>query len=598
MISQNIKVWTGLLIAGLFWQGTSNASATESSRSPNVVVILTDDQGWGDLSLHGNLDLQTPNVDAIAQSGAQFRNFYVSPVCSPTRAEFLTGRYHPRTGVRNVTSGGERLNLDETTIADYFRQSGYQTGAFGKWHNGSQYPYHPKGRGFDEYYGFTSGHWGDYFSPPLEHNGEIVQGQGFIADDITNHAISFMKENRENPFLCYIAYNTPHSPMQVPDSFYHKYRDKELQSRYHGTEKQDMEFTRAALAMCENLDFNIGRIIRTLDNHDLSENTIIVYFHDNGPNGWRFNGGMKGRKGSTDEGGVRSPLFLKWPSRIQPGKTVDCISSTIDILPTLIELTGIQSKYKNPLDGISFASVLTQDSKEPEGRMIFSHWAGRVSVRTQSHRLDDRGRLFDMITDPGQTKNIREIQPKLAKQLESEVQNWRKEVLVGIQGKDSRPFPVGYEAFPLTHLPARDALFSGSVKRSAPAPNCSFLTEWNSEDDRIYWPVAIETSGEYEMLFHHTISSQNTGVTIELYFDDQLIKSFQLTEAFESSLRGMENDRVSRGSESYVKDFQPLSVKGVKLPAANGQISLRAKNVKGGSVADLRGISLRLQPSK
>src|SRR5947209_20348390 len=146
-------------------------SARSDAAKPNVVVILTDDQGHGDLSLHGNTNLRTPHVDSLARDGARFERFCVQPVCSPTRAEFLTGRYHPRGGVRNVTSGGERLNLDEKTIADTFRAAGYATACFGKWHNGSQYPYHPTARGFDEFYGFTSGHWGDSFDPPLDHNG-------------------------------------------------------------------------------------------------------------------------------------------------------------------------------------------------------------------------------------------------------------------------------------------------------------------------------------------------------------------------------------------------------------------------------------------
>ena len=162
--------------------------------SPNVVVILTDDQGWGDLSINGNSNLSTPNIDSIGHQGARFDRFYVCPVCSPTRAEFLTGRYHPRGGVHDTSRGGERLNLGERTIAEVFKAAGYQTAALGKWHNGTQYPYHPNARGFGEYYGFCSGHWGDYFSPPLEHNGKLVTGKGFLIDDFTDHAIRFIPD--------------------------------------------------------------------------------------------------------------------------------------------------------------------------------------------------------------------------------------------------------------------------------------------------------------------------------------------------------------------------------------------------------------------
>src|SRR5687767_7182701 len=200
----------------------STAAAGPTTR-PNVVVIVTDDQGWGDLSISGNTDLSTPHIDSLATGGVSLDRFFVSPVCSPTRAEFLTGRYHPRGGVRGVSTGGERLDLDERTIADVFKAAGYATGAFGKWHNGTQYPYHPNGRGFDQYYGFTSGHWGTYFDPPLEHNGKIVRGEGYITDHLTDRAIGFIEQNRDRPFFCYVPYNTPHSPMQVPDKFYAKF---------------------------------------------------------------------------------------------------------------------------------------------------------------------------------------------------------------------------------------------------------------------------------------------------------------------------------------------------------------------------------------
>ena len=168
------------------------ADVVSRRQQPNVLVILTDDQGWGDLSLNGNQNLSTPHIDRLAAEGAKFERFYVCPVCSPTRAEFLTGRYHARGGVYSTSAGGERLDLDEITIAQSFQAGGYRTAAFGKWHNGMQYPYHPNARGFELFYGFCSGHWGHYWSPMLERNGEIVQGQGFIIDDLTESAIDFM----------------------------------------------------------------------------------------------------------------------------------------------------------------------------------------------------------------------------------------------------------------------------------------------------------------------------------------------------------------------------------------------------------------------
>ncbi|MBA7543127.1 Arylsulfatase [subsurface metagenome] len=207
-----------LLLTGCLQTGT------QENKKPNVVMILTDDQGWGDLSLNGNTNISAPNIDRLAQHGVSFDRFYVCPVCSPTRAEILTGRYHPRGGVYSTSAGGERLDMDETIIAEVFKKAGYTTAAYGKWHNGMQYPYHPNARGFDEFYGFCSGHWGNYFSPLLEHNGKLVKGNGFVIDDFTDKAMSFIEKNQDKPFFVYLPFNTPHSPMQVPQQWWSKFK--------------------------------------------------------------------------------------------------------------------------------------------------------------------------------------------------------------------------------------------------------------------------------------------------------------------------------------------------------------------------------------
>ncbi len=225
---------------------SESTTHSQHNEKPNIVIILADDQGWGDLGISGNTNLRTPNIDALAKNGVSFDHFYVSPVCSPTRAELLTGRYFPRVGVYSTSAGGERLNLDETTMSQVFKEAGYATAAYGKWHNGMQAPYHPNARGFDDFYGFASGHWGNYFSPMLEHNGEIVQGEGFIIDDLTNKGLEFMEQNSSNPFFLYLPYNTPHSPMQVPDEYWNRFKDKELLLKYHGEEEENDNFSRAA----------------------------------------------------------------------------------------------------------------------------------------------------------------------------------------------------------------------------------------------------------------------------------------------------------------------------------------------------------------
>ncbi len=559
---------------------------------PNILVILADDQGWGDLSVHGNTNIQTPNIDSLARDGALFERFFVCPVCSPTRAEFLTGRYHPRGGVRNVTSGGERLDLDERTIADVFQSAGYATAAFGKWHNGTQYPYHPNARGFSEYYGFTSGHWGDYFSPPLDHNGQPVRGHGYITDDLTDHALDFLAAHRDRPFFCYLPFNTPHSPMQVPDSFYEPFRDAHLKLRNRDPRREDVPFTRAALAMCTNIDHNVGRLLRQLDELDLADNTIVLYFSDNGPNSWRWNGGMKGRKGSTDEGGVRVPFLIRWPGHIRPGTRIPQIAAAIDLLPTLAALAEVPLPLGKPLDGVNLAPLLTGPAPDWPDRSIFSHWNGRVSVRTQRYRLDDAGHLFDMPADPGQDHDVASDHPAIAADLSRAVDRWKAELLPELK-TDDRPFPVGHRAMPTTFLPARDGVPHGQVRRSAPAPNCSFFTAWSSPDDRITWDVEVASPGRYAVVLYYTCPEADVGSDLELTFNGQSLQG-KVTEPFDPPLRGAEHDRVPRHGESYVKDFRPLPLGTISLEPGRGPLTLRALTVPGRHVLDLRAVSLTL----
>ncbi len=565
---------------------------TIAADRPNVLIILTDDQGWGDLSLHGNRNLNTPNIDSIAKDGATFDWFYVCPVCSPTRAELLTGRYHPRGGVWSTSTGGERLNLGEATIAESFQSAGYVTGAFGKWHNGTQYPYHPNGRGFDEFYGFCSGHWGHYFNPPLERNGKLLTGDGYITDDLTTKAIEFIKENRDRSFFCYVPYNVPHSPMQVPDEYFEKFDGADLPLRHYNPNQEDLEMTRAALAMCENIDWNVGRMLKTLDELDLSNDTIVIFLSDNGPNSWRWNGEMKGRKGSTDEGGVRTPFFIRWPGNIPAGSKVEAIAGAIDLLPTLAELAGIEVKAEKPLDGISVSPWILGKATEPPDRLIFSHWNDRVSVRTQQYRLDHEGKLYDLNEDISQKEDISEAHPEQTARLKEEVERWKQELLPGLRD-DDRPFTVGYREFPMTHLPARDGQPQGNVERSGRAPNCSYFRGWTDTEDHMTWDIEVATPGRYEVTIYYTCAEENVGNTIELSFLESSLQT-KINEAHDPPEYGIEKDRVDRGPESYVKDFKPLVMGEFELAKGRGPLSMRAIEVPGKGVIDLRGITLTL----
>ena len=552
---------------------------------PNILVILTDDQGWGDLSFNGNRNLDTPHIDTLARQGTAFDRFFVCPVCSPTRAEFLTGRYHPRSNVFSTSAGGERMNLDETTIADTFKAAGYATAAFGKWHNGMQYPYHPNGRGFDEYYGFCSGHWGEYFSPQLEHNGRLVKGDGFVIDDFTNYAIEFIEQHKDQPFFVYLPYNTPHSPMQVPDLWWDKFKDKDLALRNREPDKEDLGHTRAALAMCENIDWNVGRLLKKLDDLQLANNTIVVYFCDNGPNGVRWNGGMKGRKGSTDEGGVRSPMFVRWPGKIAAGKHVPHISAAIDLLPTLADLAGVPIIGQKPLDGLSLKPLLLEQADQWPDRSIFSHWNKKISVRTQQYRLDHQGHLFDMQADPGQTIDVARQHPQIASRLRSQADDWQKELLTGLTDVE-RPFLLGHTEFGYTQIPARDGSPHGNIRRSNKFPNCSYFTNWTSTDDKITWPVEVAATGDYEVEVYYTCPQADVGATIELSLEGNRIAG-TVNMPHDPPLVGAAHDRVPR-TESYVKDFVPLKLGTLHLEAGRGELTLRATDIPGSQAMDFR----------
>ncbi|CAN5189098.1 arylsulfatase [soil metagenome] len=572
----------------------AHLSHVAGARPPNIVVILADDQGWGDLSGNGNTNLSTPNIDSLARSGATFDRFYACSVCAPTRAEFFTGRYFLRTGVTGVSTGLERLNLDESTIFEAFQEAGYATGTFGKWHNGTQHPYHPNARGVDEFYGFCSGHWGHYFDAVIDHNNTLVRGQGYIIDDLTDRAISFMETHREKPFFCYIPYCTPHSPMQVPDRFYDPIATKDLTLHHRDPHKEDDAHLRAALAMCENIDWNVGRILDQLDALGLAEDTVVVYFSDNGPNGWRWNGDMKGKKGDVDEGGLRVPCLMRWPGKIPPDKTIPQIAGATDLLPTLTELAGIPHTGTKPLDGRSLKPLLLeQEHHSPDwpDRAIISarHHGGKASVRTQRFRLDQDGHLFDMVADPGQRHDVATDHPDENRRLAALAHSFLQETRPTATASKDRPFTVGHSL--TTPLPARDGIPHGTVRRSNSAPNCSYFTGWSSTDDSITWDIEVGSPGEYEATLYYTCAPEDTGAELELGFAGASVRH-TVSEAHDPPLVGQESDRADRGSESFVKDFRPLALGRMHLPSTRGTLTLRALTIPGRSAPDVRYVML------
>ena len=558
---------------------------------PNIIVILADDQGWGDLSINGNANVRTPNIDKIGKEGARFSRFYVAPLCAPTRAGLLTGRYHYRSGVWGVSSSREYMKLDEVTFADLFKKAGYATGAFGKWHNGSQYPYHPNGRGFDEFYGFLSGHYANYFNTMLDHNGEPERSKGYITDDLTDRAIDFIEKNKAQPFVCYIPYNAPHSPFQVPDKYYDRVKARGISQFSKDKSQEEIEVTISALAMCENMDDNVGRVLDKLDQLKLTDNTIVIYLTDNGPNSWRWNGDMKGRKGVADEGGVRVPFLIRWPGKIQPGRIISGNAAYIDLLPTLTDLAGISAKGTKPLDGISLKPALTGKAAQVPERTLFSSINKNSSVRKGAY-LFSGGSLFDLSKDSTQQNDLAAKVPELAKTLSVALEKWHQEMMVNID--TNRWLPVGYRQFPKAVLPSQDAVLHRSkgstLSYSASAPNSSWIANWNNIESYVTWNVEVNTTGKYQVNVLYTSPEPGDAFTIE--FNKSRI-SGKITDAFNPPLIDSP-DRVERKGESYEKEFKTLQVGEVDLQKGRGALKLLATYMKGRKFADIRAVELVL----
>ena len=563
----------------------------ENQSSPNILIVLTDDQGWGDLSIRGNTNLKTPNIDNIGYNGASFERFYVSPVCSPTRAELLSGKYFVKSGVNGVTKGYERMNNDVQLVSEYFKEKNYITGLFGKWHNGSQPPYHPNYRGFDEFFGFTSGHWGNYFNPILEKNGKIIKTNGYINDVITNEAISFIK-NSKQPFLSFISYNTPHSPMQVPDKYYLN-KKVSLVGRY--SNKENINKTKAALGMIENIDENIGNIVSVLKEKDVYDNTIIIFLSDNGPNGNRWNNDFKDRKGSTNEGGVRVPFFIQWPNNIKKGLKINQVSSVLDLFPTLLELTG--NKALDDLDGESLKKYLDSPTLLDDERTIFSYWNNRISARNNNYILDHENNLYDLVKDYFQYSPLEKDNNPNYQKLLNDKNEWLNEVVnPHIEKLTRRPFTINYKTTEYTHLPARDAEINGDLKRSSIHANCSFIENWKNTEDYIYWEIDVLEDGINNIELYYTLEKESVGTEIALEFENQIIKK-TIDKFHDPRLVGSVEDKIER-IESYTKDFKKINIGKIGLKKGKSILKLKTTKMEGDKSIDFRLLILKNENEK
>ncbi len=472
------------------------ASAVDGqpNKRPNIVLLVSDDQGYGDLSIHGNPNLRTPNLDRIADEGAEFTQFLVNPVCSPTRASLLTGRYYYRTGVVDTFMGRSMMHPDEITIAEVLRKAGYHTGIFGKWHLGDHYPLRPTEQGFEEALIHLGGGIGQpsdppegnsYLNPKLMHNGRQEQRNGYCTDIFFDAALQFISQNKKHPFFAYIATNAPHVPLEIADTYVAPFRKQGLD-----------ETTAKTYGMLANLDENTGRLLNHLKKQGLEQNTILIFMSDNGPTPARFNCGMRGLKGSVYEGGLRVPFFVRWPEVIKPGLKIDRLAAHIDVFPTLLQATGTVRPPARPVvanvDGTSLYPLLL-DPKSADtwkDRTLYFQWHRgdraelnrNCAARSQRFKLVDGKELYDLQEDPSESRDISAKMPEKVAAMRAGYEAWFKDV------SETRDFEPP------------------SIELGTPFENPVLLTrqDWrgpkaNWNDNGLgYWEVDLKESGIYQ----------------------------------------------------------------------------------------------------
>ncbi len=562
--------------------------APKPPAKPNIVFILTDDQGWGDLSTHGNPHLQTPAMDQLKAGGISLEQFYVSPLCAPTRASFLSGRYHLSTGTISVSKGMERMRGEEVTIAELLKSAGYHTGCFGKWHNGLNYPENPQGQGFDQFVGFSAGHWNNYFDTQLEFNSTFKSTEGYISDVLTDACIQFIENHQAEPFFAFVPYNAPHGPFQVPDSYFDKFKDQGLDDRLA-----------AIYGMVENLDYNIARILKTLDDLQLSENTLVIFATDNGPNGQRFNGGMKGWKGRVDQGGVRVPMFMRWSGQFPEGLQIKEMAAHIDLLPTLADLLDLEMPEN--VDGISLLPLLQQTQEQLPARNLYTHVNFMTELKPDPGAIRD-GRylltvkqegeeLYDLQYDPGQQHDIAPEETEIAEKLSQQYHSWYQSTTEGLPTLP--PIPIGIPHAGTVTLFPQEAMLSDSLKyKEGHGWANDWIVNWTSTEDSLTWDLNAQQPVSYQVWMEYTLAPEETGSVIGAQVGDQSL-SISLDEAFIPT-RIPSPDRVPR-IEMYEQTWNRKLLGTIQLDPGQHRLVLKSEQVAGAEVAEFRGLFLTPQ---
>lgn len=404
------------------------------ARHPNVILLITDDQGYGDIGCHGHPTLKTPHLDRMARESVQLDNHHHDPLCSPSRAALLTGQYASRNGVWHVIQGRHLLHPDAVTMADIFAENGYRTAMFGKWHLGDNYPFAPQCRGFDEVLCHRGGgvgelpdYWGNnYINDSYFRDGRAEQCAGYCTDVFFQAALNFIEVNRQRPFFVYLATNAMHAPFIVPDSYAAPYKAQgiaENRAHFYG--------------MIANFDENVGRLFGRLKQLGLDENTIVIFTADHGTaagfdptTGEGYNAGLRGKKGSVYDGGHQVSFFLRWRKTL-PAKKITALTAHIDILPTLIDLCRLEIESAPDFDGLSLAACLQDEEAALPARSVCVHlqpdqprkWH-HCAVMNGPWRLINGEELYDVSRDRGQTRDVAPDFPQIVAALRRDYEAW------------------------------------------------------------------------------------------------------------------------------------------------------------------------------
>ena len=505
-------------------------------KKPNVIVIMTDDQGYPELSMHGNPILKTPNLDKLGKNSVRFKNFHVTPMCAPTRGELLTGLDNAVNQLSNVSSGRSLLKSGIPTMGNIFGSNGYSTGIFGKWHMGSNYPYRPQDRGFDESVWFPSSHigsvsdfWGnDYFDDTYWHNGKKQKYEGYCTDIFFNESKRFIEESieQDKPFFAYIATNTPHGP------FYPKDEDYEvLEELFEKSELADQKELKIQLvkylAMIRNIDTNIGELNDFLEKKGLLNDTIIIFLTDNGSIMGKsyFNAGMRGMKTELWEGGHRVPLFIKWKNGDfkKAGNEVEGLCKVTDIVPTLVELCDLKISNKSSLKGISLASILNGKEEISKDRKLIINYSrmpnfisypiphGQTILKKEGAvvlwkgwRLLESRELYNLENDPKQQLNVYDENPGIVQILEKELNRWWDSVKE--DANEVQRIIIGSAHENPTKLTAIDWLDVFVDQQQ----QISYGARKNS-----YWCLEVDNAGEYEIELRRWPKETNASINGE-----------------------------------------------------------------------------------